>query len=51
MKPLRKHNTIQEMSPQDKHKALKGEQNQANYLIEAKERNSEHKTRFLRQQT
>lgn len=39
-----------EMSPQDKHKALKGELNQASYLIEAKERNSEQKTRLLRQQ-
>ena len=40
-----------EMSPQDKHKAEKGEKDQASYLIQAKERNSEQKnnTQFLRQ--
>ena len=32
-------------SPQDKHKALYGESHQANYLINAKERNSETKSR------
>mmetsp|Transcript_13613 Transcript_13613/g.23173 ORF Transcript_13613/g.23173 Transcript_13613/m.23173 type:complete len:117 (+) Transcript_13613:527-877(+) len=30
-------------SPQDKHKAMYGETNQANYLISAKDRNSESK--------
>lgn len=41
----------QEMSPQDKQKAEKGELDQANYLIQAKERNSEQKnnSQFLRQ--
>jgi len=33
------------MSPTDKIKSIKGETNQANYLIEAKERNSEQKLR------
>lgn len=32
-------------SPQDKHKAMYGETNQANYLNNAKERNSETKSR------
>lgn len=32
-------------SPQDKHKAMYGETNQANYLINAKDRNSENKCR------
>jgi len=36
-----------EMSPQDKIKAVKGEKNQANYLINAKERNSEKKRRGI----
>jgi hypothetical protein len=31
------------MSPADKMKSVKGEFNQADYLIEAKERNSEQK--------
>ena len=34
-----------EMSPQDKIKAKQGEQAQGNYLIAAKERNSEQKQR------
>ena len=32
-------------SPQDKHKAMYGETNQANYLINAKDRNSETKSK------
>lgn len=45
MKPVKRYNTYQEMSPTDKHKAEKGELDQANYLIEAKERNSESKAK------
>lgn len=33
------------MSPEDKLKSVKGELDQANYLIHAKERNSESKTK------
>ncbi len=32
-------------SPQDKHKAMYGETNQANYLINAKDRNSDVKSK------
>jgi hypothetical protein len=43
------------MSPTDKLKAVKGEQNQGNYLIEAKERHSDVKQKrglaFVRQST
>ena len=39
-----------EMSPTDKFKAQNGEKDQANYLIEGKQRNSEQKN-FLRKQT
>ena len=39
------------MSPEDKNKALKGELGQANYLIEAKERNSDIKNKFLKSKT
>jgi len=55
MKPQKKQSkqarhAYLEMSPQDKQKAEKGESGQANYLIQAKERNSEQKnnTQFLR---
>lgn len=34
-----------QMSPQDKHKSKHGEAHQGNYLIQAKERNSETKNR------
>lgn len=34
-----------EMSPTDKIKSIKGEDGQANYLLEAKERNSETKVK------
>lgn len=34
-----------EMSPTDKIKSIKGEDGQANYLLEAKERNSETKSK------
>lgn len=39
---VRRQHTV-EMSPADKIKSIKGELNQANYLIQAKERNSEKK--------
>ena len=34
-----------EMSPTDKHKSMNGEASQGNYLVNAKERNSERKQR------
>ena len=47
--PLKKYKRINtmnlEMSPQDKIKAKQGEVSQGNYLIAAKERNSEQKQR------
>jgi cell division cycle 14 len=41
--PIKKRSEHLEMSPQDKLKSIKGEIGQANYLLEAKERNSERK--------
>lgn len=42
-KNLKRGSTMMEMSPADKIKSRWGEQNQADYLIGAKERNSEQK--------
>lgn len=52
VKPIQRYNTTKhEMSPQDKHKAEKGELDQADYLIGAKERNSETKQKSLLRRT
>ncbi len=48
---MRRGQTSYEMSPEDKIRSIRGEGGQADYLIGAKERNSEQKQKFLRQTT